>query len=149
MATSQWIESASRGEPATRGGDGFVDRQAEALLDGAFAGLGPDAVARAARFAAREQPDLVEVFGLRAPPRPQQVIAAFGCDVLADLLRAIGNDGDDAGREEVAAMAPVEREAARTELARRIAERPKETPPVARCPHRDLDDPTRCPECDR
>lgn len=23
-----------------------------------------------------------------------------------------------------------------------------ETPPVARCPHRDLDDPTRCPICD-
>jgi hypothetical protein len=111
-------------------GSGVVDKTAEAtathVLDGAFAGLNPDAVARAARFAAREQPDLAGVLGLEVPPRPQQVIAAFGCDVLADLLRVIGNEGDAAAREEVAAMAPVEREAARAELARRIAERPKE-----------------------
>lgn len=110
-------------------GSGVIDKTAEAtathVLDGAFAGLGSDVVARAARFAAREQPDLAGVLGLEAPPRPRQVITAFGCDVLADLLRAIGNEGDDAGRKEIAAMAPIEREAARAELARRIAERPR------------------------
>jgi hypothetical protein len=110
-------------------GSGVIDKTAEAtathVLNGAFAGLNPEAVARAARFAAREQPDLVEVFGLQAPPRPRQVIAAFEWDVLGDLLWTIGNVGETAGRTEVAAMAPVEAQAARRELARRIAERPK------------------------
>ncbi|WP_242890185.1 hypothetical protein [Actinomadura litoris] len=124
MATSEQIERAAR-VPVEPRSIGFAVGDDAALA--VTTGAGDDAErARAARYAAREVGDLAAMLGLDAPPRPQQPMDSLGCAVLAALLRTIVHAGDDAARRDIAVMTLGEAQAARRELARRIAERPGE-----------------------
>jgi hypothetical protein len=67
VATEAWIESAARGEPATRGGDGFVDRKAHHLLGGAYEPV--DGETAAARLLAREDAEVAGWLALPAIPQ--------------------------------------------------------------------------------
>ena len=85
MATSQWVESASRGEPAPRGGDGFVDRKAHHLLNGAYQAA-PGEVA-AARLLAREDPQVAAWLALPAV-EPDAAAPLVGLVQHGDLAAA-------------------------------------------------------------
>lgn len=120
MATGEWIESAwQAGRRKPTKGDGFIDRKAQHILGGAHSYEQAE-TRRAARYTARQEPDLLPVLGLESPGRPGPAIDRFADDCLADLLSAIvaGNE-----RAVLGDMNRIERQAARKALATRLEQR--------------------------
>jgi hypothetical protein len=97
MATSEWIESAAR-TPKPPNGDGFTDRKAESILAGAETPLPAWQTETAARYLARESPDLAAWLGLTLPEvfTPADAVVAASVARGADGVRvwAAGTDRD-------------------------------------------------------
>ena len=122
MASTEWIESAwQAGRRKPPKGDGFIDRKAQHILGGAYTYEQAE-LHRAARYVARQVPDLLDVLGLPEPARPARFIDRFGDDCLTGLLRAL-TTGQPDPRTVLHGMGRTERDAARQALTARLKER--------------------------